>query len=74
MNIEAENIILAGDSAGGNLSCSLIGMIIKKGLKIPKGLFLAYPSTDLTMNFSPSYMNAFKDPLMKPSLLLLCLK
>jgi hypothetical protein len=36
-------IALMGDSAGGNLACSLMNWIILNGLKKPKGLLLDYP-------------------------------
>ena len=48
MNIRPKNIILAGDSAGGNLSCALMGLLLKmKYPLIPKGIFLAYPAVDV---------------------------
>jgi hormone-sensitive lipase len=74
MNIHPKNIYLAGDSAGGNLACSLMGQILKNSLPIPKGIYLAYPAADLRMNFSPSKVNAINDPLLWPSMLILCLK
>lgn len=73
MNIRPKNIILAGDSAGGNLAASLMVQILKKGLVMPKGMFLAYPALDLRKKYSPSLFNAFNDPLLKPTTLLLCL-
>jgi len=36
-------IALMGDSAGGNLACSLMNWIILNDLKKPKGLILDYP-------------------------------
>lgn len=74
MNINPKKIYLAGDSAGGNLACSLMGGILKNNLQIPNGIYLAYPAADLRLNFSPSKINAITDPLLWPSMLLLCLK
>jgi len=34
---------------------------------------LAYPALDLRVKFSPSKINAVTDPLLWPSMLLLCL-
>lgn len=73
MNINPVNIYLAGDSAGGNLACSLMGNILKNNLTIPKGIYLAYPALDLRVKFSPSKIHAVTDPLLWPSMLILCL-
>lgn len=73
MNINPVNIYLAGDSAGGNLVCSLMGNILKHNLPIPKGIYLAYPALDLRVKFSPSKIHAVTDPLLWPSMLMLCL-
>ena len=72
--IQPKKVILAGDSAGGNLVCSLMGLILKYKLKIPDGIFLAYPACDLRRIFSPSRIYCFTDPLLNPSMLLLCLR
>lgn len=72
-NISPEKIILAGDSAGGNLACSLMGLILKYKLPRPYGIFLAYPACDLRKIFSPSRTYSFKDPLLNPPMLMLCL-
>lgn len=44
-----------------------------KKLPIPKGIYLAYPALDLRVKFTPSKINAVTDPLLWPSMLLLCL-
>lgn len=72
-NIIPEEIVIAGDSAGGNLSCALAGLILKYKLPIPKGLFVAYPACDLRKIFSPSRVYSFNDPLLNPPMLMLCL-
>lgn len=73
MNVRPKRIILAGDSAGGNLVFSLNALIMKNKLPSPYGLFAAYPATDVRRIYSPSKLNAFTDPLLYPSMLLLCL-
>jgi len=73
MNINPVNIYLAGDSAGGNLACALMAKILIEKLPVPKGMYLAYPALDLRVKFSPSKINAVVDPLLWPSMLLLCL-
>lgn len=74
LNIRPKNIFISGDSAGGNLACSLTALILKNNLPMPKGLYLMYPAVDLRVNFSDSRLNALTDPLLWPSMLLLCLK
>ena len=42
-NIELDNIIIIGDSAGGNLILALLQLIIFNNKKMPKAVFLCYP-------------------------------
>ncbi len=74
LNVNPQKIILAGDSAGGNLSFALTGLIMKQKLPLPQGIFAAYPACNLRKLFSPSKLFAFTDPLLNPSMLLLCLR
>ncbi len=73
-NIRPKTIVLAGDSAGGNLVLSTTALAQKAKLPPPKGLFLAYPASDLRSVYSPSRINSFTDAILHPSLLLMCLK
>lgn len=73
-NIKAKNIVLVGDSAGGNLVCSLMGMILRNRLLKPIGMLLAYPAVCLEIKFSPSRLISFNTPILHASLLTLCLK
>jgi hormone-sensitive lipase len=43
LNISIKNIILAGDSAGGNLVAALTYLLILEKAKLPTDIFLAYP-------------------------------
>lgn len=74
MNIRPKKIILTGDSAGGNLVFAMTGLILKERLPTPHGILAAYPACDLQKIFSPSKIFSFTDPLLNPSMLLLCLK
>lgn len=73
VNIRPKNIYLAGDSAGGNLACSLAGLVLRDKLPLPKGLYVLYPALDLQIAYSASRLHALTDPLLWPSMLLLCL-
>jgi hormone-sensitive lipase len=42
-NIELNNIIVVGDSAGGNLILVLLYLLIHNNKKLPKAVFLCYP-------------------------------
>ncbi|MGN0144924.1 MAG: alpha/beta hydrolase [Clostridium sp.] len=47
-NIEPENIIIVGESAGGGLALSLMLKLRDKSVKLPKAAVLLSPWTDLT--------------------------
>jgi hormone-sensitive lipase len=49
--IDPKSIYFGGDSAGGNLCCGLTAIILQNNMKLPKGLFLAYPSLDMRRVF-----------------------
>lgn len=51
LDIEPKNVILIGDSAGGNLVCALTIKLIKSKGRIPDGLVLAYPGDLLFFYF-----------------------
>lgn len=60
----ARDVILTGDSAGGNLALSLVQKLKKAGRLLPRGLVLMSPWTDLTCS-GQSYMeNAEVDPVL----------
>lgn len=73
-NIRVKHLVLAGDSAGSNLMLSATALAMKINLPKPQGIFLAYPATDLRSNYTPSRILCFTDPILHPSLLLLCLR
>ena len=60
----AEHILLAGDSAGGNLALCLIQKLNKEGRPIPGELLLFSPWTDMTCNSASYKKNAELDPIL----------
>ena len=75
LNCKFKNIILLGDSAGGNLILSLVYILIIKKMRLPNLIILAYPA--VKMNIVPlslSYLNSLYDPLLDYNLLSFCLK
>ena len=56
-----ENIIIGGDSSGGNLALALLLKIRDKGKKMPAGAFLLSPWTDMTMSGKSYIRNYQKD-------------
>lgn len=72
LNIKPTKIYLAGDSAGGNIACSLIALLLKQNEQIPQGLYLTYPPTDLRKIYTSSKISSMTDPLLWPRLLILC--
>ena len=55
-----ENIIIGGDSSGGNLALALLLKIRDKGKKMPGGAFLLSPWTDMTMSGKNLYTKLSK--------------
>ena len=62
----ARDVIVAGDSAGGNLALSLCRRLRADGRRMPRALLLMSPWTDMTMS-GPSYQErAESDPMLTP--------
>ena len=64
LNIKINDIILAGDSAGGNLILSLTNILIIKKIKLPKVLLLFYPNLKMTNDLTLSYLNSINDKVL----------
>jgi acetyl esterase/lipase len=60
---KSENIVFAGDSAGGNLSVVLTAKLRDEGKELPKALVLMCPWLDLAANGESYMYNLYKDPL-----------
>lgn len=69
-----ENIILAGDSAGGNLCTGLAMKCIEYGMRPPNGIFLAYVPLLVEFVPSPSRLLCYMDPLLPFGFMMRCLK
>ena len=57
-------ILLAGDSAGGNLACSVTVRAIQDNYRVPDGILLIYPVVDMRRKFSPSLMWSVNDRIV----------
>ena len=64
LNIRPKNVYLCGDSAGGNLSCSLTALLMKNNFMAPRGLYIMYPLLDSRQIYYPSRKYIFHDPLL----------
>lgn len=60
----ARDVILAGDSAGGNLALSLTLKLKEEGRLLPRGLVLMSPWTDLTSSGQSYQAKAEIDPVL----------
>ncbi len=60
---QANNIVIAGDSAGGNLSLVTLMSARDKGLQLPAAAVMLSPVTDACFTGDSIYNNAGKDPL-----------
>lgn len=60
----ARDVILAGDSAGGNLALSLVLRLKREGRLLPRGLILMSPWTDLTVSGKSHTTRADIDPVL----------
>jgi acetyl esterase/lipase len=60
--IPAQNIVVAGDSAGGNLTITTLIKLRDSGSALPAAAACLSPVTDLTPN--PKRREGFKDPLL----------
>lgn len=67
--VEARDIVLAGDSAGGGLTLACALQIRDAGLPLPAGLVLLSPWTDLTLSGASITQNARREILLDPAML-----
>ncbi len=63
-DILAQNIVVAGDSAGGNLTLTMLMKLRDSGNSLPAAAACLSPVTDLTSK--DSQRKGFKDPLLPP--------
>jgi len=62
--IAAPDVVVGGDSAGGNLSIGLVNRLRKSGESLPACAWLASPWTDLTMSGASLATKDGDDPLI----------
>ncbi|MBQ7839984.1 MAG: alpha/beta hydrolase [Lachnospiraceae bacterium] len=60
----ARDVIVAGDSAGGNLALALVLKLKEEGRILPRGLVLLSPWTDLTASGKSHVTRAKLDPIL----------
>ena len=60
---KAENIIIAGDSAGGGLALATVMVLIKNNIKLPRAIITMSAWTDLTCTLSSYKERKDVDPL-----------
>lgn len=60
----ARDVIIAGDSAGGNMALSLVLKLKEQGRLLPRGLVLMSPWTDLTSSGKTHKTKAEVDPVL----------
>lgn len=60
----ARDVIVAGDSAGGNLALSLVLKLKEENRLLPRGLVLLSPWTDLTSSGKSHELKASVDPVL----------
>lgn len=70
---EPKNVVLVGDSAGGNLIGAMTNLIIQRGFRLPTGLVPCYPCTMVSVQeFWPSLLLALDDLVVSQSFLNTC--
>ena len=67
--LDASNIIVGGDSAGGNLTLALALRLKDEGLPLPAGLICLSPATDMTYAGASAILNAKADVLFVPEMM-----
>lgn len=60
---QADHIIVAGDSAGGNLALALTETLRDRGSELPEAIVLMSPWTDLASLGESHTYNIYKDPM-----------
>lgn len=63
-NFSPENIIFAGDSAGGNLCLALSLLLKQSNLQLPKCIILFSPWTDMTTSGKSYHSKELLDPVL----------
>lgn len=70
--LKAENLILGGESAGGNLTAALLLKLRDLGLEQPAGAYLLSPWLDMTQTGASYAMRGPHDPMITHAALTAC--
>ena len=62
----ARDVIVTGDSAGGNLALSLVLKLKEQERLLPRGIVLMSPWTDMTMSGASYWERVESDPMLTP--------
>jgi acetyl esterase/lipase len=62
--IKPENIIIAGDSAGGSLTLTTLLKLRDDGISLPAGAICLSPSTDISIHDNSYFENGETDPIL----------
>jgi acetyl esterase/lipase/hemerythrin-like domain-containing protein len=62
--IASEDIVIAGDSAGGGLTLSLLQALKEEGLPMPAAAALISPLADLSFSGESRQFNRWRDPML----------
>lgn len=65
--VQASNIVIAGDSAGGNLALATLQRLKVEGLPQPACAVLLSPFVDFTLSGNSALSNARRDPIFTPA-------
>ena len=63
LGYDPEDIVVAGDSAGGNLTLVLLQQAIKEGLPLPAAGVMLSPGMELSGRLRSHNINTFSDPM-----------
>jgi acetyl esterase/lipase len=62
LGIEADKVVVCGDSAGGHLATAVTNLAILRNFRVPDGVILHYPSANCNIgHFFPSTMLTLDD-------------
>jgi hormone-sensitive lipase len=72
--LKPNTVLVAGDSAGGNLAMALTLRAIHSNFRVPDGLLLGYPALNLAISaFTPSLLTSMDDFILTYSFLNVCI-
>jgi len=72
--LKLNTVLVAGDSAGGNLAMALTLRAIHSNFRVPDGLLLGYPALNLSISsFTPSLLTSMDDLILTYSFLNVCI-